>query len=234
MALDIGDFYHNIYIETKQHYDTNESLLKNVNDISVDSMLDRCLLLPIAPEECMFNTSSTPQTLTLLNTGDVTLGTERKLATWTVTSLFPSANNSNSPVVIKSNGNVPAPYDYFCATLYWWKEEQTPLIFRLKTWGNYYACLIQDFKFGVKDDTGDVWYQISFVEYRECNLYGTNTSGAYVPPVYKYNNYQATELDDIMTICQNVYGTTDAYRYFMKINGMTNIEIEPYKWYVVQ
>ena len=44
--------------------------------------------------------------------------------------------------------------------------EEVPLVFRHKTWGHYYTCLIKDFEFGVKDNTGDVWYTINFQEYR--------------------------------------------------------------------
>ena len=41
---------------------------------------------------------------------------------------------------------------YFFSTLYYWKSEEVPLIFRHKTWVNFYSCLIKDFEFGVKDN----------------------------------------------------------------------------------
>ena len=172
--LDIGDLKHNIYIETKKHYEESTGL-NNVNNANIEDRLERCLFLPIAPQEIMYKSSSTPNNLTLLNTGDISGGMTKKLDEWTVTSIFPSTTTAKLPYVIKSNGAVPDPYEFFCNTLYFWKNEEVPLVFRHKTWGNFYYCLIKDFEFGIKDNTGDVWYTINFQEFRGADIYGVNT-----------------------------------------------------------
>ena len=69
----------------------------------IEDKLERCLLLPIAPQELMYKSSSSPNNLTLLNSGDISAGMTKKLDEWTVTSIFPSTNTANLPYVIKSN-----------------------------------------------------------------------------------------------------------------------------------
>ena len=182
----------------------------------------------------MYRSSSSPNNLTLLNSGDISAGMTKKLDEWTVTSIFPSTNTANLPYVIKSNGVVPDPYDYFCATLYYWKSEEVPLIFRHKTWGNFYSCLIKDFEFGVKDNTGDVWYTITFQEYRGADIYGINTKIYDYTPNISDEYYYPSEGEDLIHLCQTVYGSTDAYRFFMQINGMVNIELKAGQAYKIR
>lgn len=229
----IDDLKHNIYIETKKHYEESTGL-NNVNNVNIEDKLERCLLLPIAPQEIMYKSSSSPNNLTLLNTGDISAGMTKKLDEWTVTSIFPSTNTANLPYVIKSNGVVPDPYDYFCATLYYWKMEEVPLVFRHKTWGNFYCCLIKDFEFGVKDNTGDVWYTINFQEYRGADIYGVNTKIYDYTPKISDEYYYPSEGEDLIHLCQTVYGSSDAYRFFMQINGMVNIELKAGQAYKIR
>ena len=41
--LDISDLKHNIYIETRKHYEESTGL-NNVNNVNIEDKLERCLL----------------------------------------------------------------------------------------------------------------------------------------------------------------------------------------------
>lgn len=247
MALNIADRTTNIILETVEHYNKNydsslgDSLLKDVNNTTVTEKMDRVILLPIAPQECMFNSNNEIKRETLLNGGEITIGGSKKLDTWSISSIFPYTNTNNLPYVIKAgnSGNgaaaenlVPHPYQFFCDTLYYWQQNFVPLVFKLKTWGSYYRCLIENFKYGIKDNTGDVWYSLSFVEYKECTIFGRKDK-VYVATT-ESPWYTAKEGQDILNLCQEVYGTSDAFKFFMQMNGMTNTELEAGKKYAVR
>ena len=243
MSLDMTDRTTNITLETLEHYNISydstlgDSPLENVNNPNIQDKNKRQLLLPIAPAECMFNSNGEIKKLELLNGGEISIGNTKKLDTWQISSIFPYINTTNLPYVIGSTINgvkqVPHPYQYFCDTLYYWKENSIPLVFKLKTWGSYYKCLIESFKFGVKDNTGDVWYNLAFCEYKDCRaIYGVNDD------VYKSDYpadvYYSGEGEDICFICNKLYGNSDAYKYFMELNGMLNIEITPGAQYKIR
>ena len=146
MSLDITDRTTNIILETLEHYNISydstlgDSPLENVNNTNIQDKNKRQLLLPIAPAECMFNSNGEIKKLELLNGGEISIGNTKKLDTWQISSIFPYVNTVNLPYVITAiNGvkQVPHPYQYFCDTLYYWKENSIPLVFKLKTWGSY-------------------------------------------------------------------------------------------------
>lgn len=244
VIIDRRDPSTNIILETLDYYNRNydndvigSSFSMNLNNPHIQDKNERQLLLPIAPAECMFNSNGEIKKLELLNGGEISIGNTKKLDTWQISSIFPNINTANLPYVntveINKIKQVPHPYDYFCDTLYYWKENSIPLVFKLKTWGSYYKCLIESFKFGVKDYTGDVWYNLIFCEYKDCRaIYGVNDD------VYKSDYpadvYYPGEGEDICFICNKLYGNSDAYKYFMELNGMLNIEITPGAQYKIR
>ncbi|AQR93395.1 phage baseplate protein [Clostridium saccharoperbutylacetonicum] len=195
------------------------------------------LVLPVSPADIMFNEDSDPQTVKLINYGELPVGVNRKLATWSIESLFPVRNanvgiydkTSRKGTVDKnktfkywfdsSNGdNTKAPYDYYCDQLLKWKNEQTPLVFFFQTWGGYYNCQIKKFTYGRKDAIGNVYYQLEFQEFKE---YKSFDSGA-TSTDYSSDTYYPAEGENILQVCRKLYGDTDKYKYFMDLNNMKN------------
>ena len=236
--LNTGSKYCNVFLETLDHYRYNNGDLVNVNNPQIANIDDRVVQFPIAPSENMFEKDMEHTSLDLLNFGEVSVGMNGKLATWGITAMFPYPHvNKNLPYIMTStiDGQViiPDPYEYFCATLYEWQKNGTPLVYRMKTWGEYYYCQIKTFKFGRQDYSGWVYVDISFVEFKSSSLYNGESNAEYTTD-YPSDYYYPDESDDICSVCTKLYGTSEAYKYFMKINNMLNINLVTHGKYKVR
>lgn len=227
--LNTGSQYCNIFLETLDHYRYNNGSLIDVNNPNVSSMTDRVIQFPISPSECMFDNDSSNTTIDLLNFGEVSIGMNKKLATWSIVAMFPDpTTNTRLPYISTTTVNgqtfIPDPYTYYSKTLYTWQKEQTPLVFRLKTFDEYYYCQIKNFKFGRQDYSGWVYANIDFVEFKSASLYNGESNAQYSTD-YPSDYYYPDEGDDICSVCIKLYGTSEAYRYFMGLNNMKNISL---------
>lgn len=237
-SLNATSKYCNVYLETLDHYRYNNGDLKDVNNPNVENINDRVILCPISPSECMFSNDMSSITMDLLVAGEVSVGLSKKLATWSITVMFPDPTiNKNLPYIMTSTVNgetiIPDPYTYYCQTIYTWQKEQTPLVFRLKTWGEYYYCQVKKFDFGRQDYSGWVYANIDFVEFKSASLYNGESNAEYSTD-YPSDYYYPDEGDDICSVCIKLYSTSEAYRYFMSINNMKNINLVPGKQYKVR
>lgn len=197
---------------------------------------DETLILPIAPSDIMFTEDSSPTTINLLNYGELGIGMNKKLASWSVESFFP-ARTRTMPIYSNldmrgyttgqnfrywfdvSYGNED-PYKYYCSKLLTWKKEETPLVFffNMNGWGDYYNCQIKNFKYGRKDPIGNVYYQLEFQEYKRYTQFDNEDFDI----DYSSDTYVAQEGENILQICRKIYGDSERYTYFMKINGLKN------------
>lgn len=188
---------------------------------------DDALVLPISPSDLMFSEDSDPQTIKLINYGELPVGMNRKLATWSVDSFFPHrttlANNSskNFKYWFDVSKGTEDPYTYYCKALMDWKNNQTPLVFFFETWNGYYNCQIKKFTYGRKDAIGNVYYQLEFQEYKEYTRYNTSSAST----DYSSDTYYPAEGENILQICKKLYGSSDYYQYFMNLNNMTTTDI---------
>lgn len=213
---------------------------KGGNDI-----INNTLALPIAPSDIMFDNESDTQTLKLMNFGELPVNVNRKLATWSVTSVFPKLAKEEGQITSNngwtskssrywfdlSNDNGQGMYNAYgadngaergyCETLYDWKVAQTPLVFMYKTWGTYYYCQIKSFKFGEKDNTGFVYYELQFQEYKKYDRYDKS----YASTDYESDTYYVDEGDTILSIAKKIYGSTDRFVDLMELNDMKNPEV---------
>lgn len=197
---------------------------------------EETITLPVAPSDIMFSEDSSPTTINLLNYGELGIGMNKKLATWNIESFFP-ARTKTMPIYSNSgmrgyttgqnfkywfdiSGGKEDPYKYYCSKLLTWKKEETPLVFffNMNGWGNYYSCQIKSFKYGRKDPIGNVYYQLDFQEYKEFKEFD---SGMYETD-YSSDTYVVQEGENILQICKKLYGDSDRWQYFMKLNGMSN------------
>lgn len=194
------------------------------------------LVFPILPSDIMFNEDSNVETVKLINFGELPVGMNRKLTTWSFDSFFPY-RTTNVPKYSSSGekgyidgGNfkywfdisngTDDPYKVFCDKILTWKKEQTPLVFffYMNNWGNYYNCQIKQFNYGRKDAIGNVYYQITFQEYVEYTQYDSSSAST----DYSSDYYYPTEGENILQICKKIYGDSDKYQYFMNLNSMSN------------
>lgn len=204
------------------------------------------LLIPIVPADLMFDESSDVQTIKLMNYGELPVGMNRKLAAWGVSCFFPYRsetgkydNGSKQGYTDKnkifkypfdiSNGNED-PYEYYCKKILTWKNNQTPLTYIFKTWGSYYLCQIKDFKYGRKDSSGNIYYDIQFQEYKE---YTQFQSSAYTTN-YSSDTYYPAEGETILSMAKKLYGDSSAYTKIMNLNNMSNTELIPGKGYKIR
>ena len=196
------------------------------------------LVLPVSPSDLMFNEDSDAQVVKLINYGELPVGMNRKLVTWSIESFFPyrythtptySTNGAkayNHANTFKHwfdvSDGVQLPYDYYCDVLLKWKNEQTPLVFFFKTWGSYYNCQIKKFSYGRKDSIGNVYYQLEFQEFKEYTIFDNGAASN----DYSSDTYTPKDGESILQLCKKVYGSSDKYPSFMALNGLTIPEVK--------
>lgn len=205
------------------------------------------ILLPVSPADLMFNEDSDAQTIKLINYGELPVGMNRKLATWSIDSFFPHRTNGIATYVNSnrrgttnnnksfkhwfdvSNGTED-PYSYYCSALMNWKNNKTPLVFMFETWDGYYNCQIKRFNYGRKDAIGNVYYQLDFQEYVEYTQFDKGAGSTN----YSADIYYPAEGENILQIAKKLYGSSDYYQYFMNLNNMKTTEIKAGQAYKVR
>lgn len=216
-GMTMGQFSSMIRITTLSNYN-NMQFISDNSDTNVP-VENRIILLPVSPSDLMFNESSDAQTIKLMNYGELPVKMNRKLANWIVASFFPNLD-SNYPFVPKEA--LKDPYEYYCDTLLNWKNNETPLVFMFKTWGNYYNCQIKDFKFGRKDAVGNIYYEIQFQEYKVISL----TTGENGVTNYSSDIYYPKEGETILDMAKKIYGSSEYYKTIMSLNNLSVPEIK--------
>ena len=223
--MTMGQFSSLIRITTLSNYSNMQSIIDNSNENT--SIENRMILLPVSPSDLTFNESSDAQTVKLMNYGELPVKMNRKLANWTVASFFPNLD-SNYPFVRKSE--LKDPYEYYCGTLLTWKNNETPLVFMFRTWGDYYNCQIKDFKFGRKDAVGNIYYEVQFQEYKTVNI-ATGENGS---TNYSANIYYPSEGETILDVAKKIYGSSEFYKTIMTLNNLRSPEIKAGTGYKVR
>jgi hypothetical protein len=216
------------------------------SEYTYDSNTEEILTLPVSPADIMFNEDSNGEVIRLINYGELPVGMNRKLATWSVDSFFPcrsdgmaSYSSLNKRSYYEKNktfqywfdisDGTKNPYDY-CDKLLSWKNNQTPLVFMFETWGTYYNCQIKRFNYGRKDAIGNVYYQLDFQEYKEYTQFNNGKASSN----YSADTYYPADGENILQIAKKLYGSSDYYQYFMKLNNMTTTEIKVGQAYKVR
>lgn len=182
--------------------------------------------LPISPSEIMFKAQGDMKTLTLLNYGEVPVGTTPKLVEWTVSSFFPQQGSSYWFDIGEGEYH---PYQYYCKTFYDWYKNQTVLIFQKQTWDGYYNCTIRNFEYGQKDGTDNVHYTLDFIEHKTISTSGSNSGSsqknpyAYATTKYSGQYYYASGEETILELAKKLYGDTSYYPTLLRLNGWENV-----------
>lgn len=191
---------------------------------------ENSIYLPVTPAECVFKEEGDQETIKLLNFGEIPVGNLPKLATWTITGIFPKANNNYWFDISEGTHD---PYNYYCKTFFDWYRKQTILVFGKETWNGYYNCTIKNFQYGEKDGSGNVHYTLDFCQWKEIS-YTVLRDDKFGYTDYSADTYFAAEGDTILTIALKIYGSTRYYPTIMRLNNMKNPEIIPGHGYKVR
>ena len=177
------------------------------------------IILPVSPSEIMFKAQGDMKTITLLNFGEVPVGSTPKLVEWSVSSFFPS---QDSKYWFDIYGGEYHPYQHYCKRFYDWYKAQTILTFKKETWDGYYNCTIKNFEFGQKDGTNNVHYTLDFVEYKTTNTNTDSTDYSYGKTNYSGQYYYPDEGETVLTIAKKIYGNTEYYRTLLRLNNWSS------------
>lgn len=174
------------------------------------------ILFPVTPF-ITFKSGMNKTSQDLFGFGEIGTGATPKLTIWTAESFFPHPNNEYDFLIGTNFGTT-----YYINLLDEWRQEQHVLMFKyrddngasISTW----YCKIDTFEFGERDGSMDVFYTLSFTEYKELKL-----EGAYI----KRNNeiklnygstYTVKEGDTMLIIAAKIYGDSSKYKTIMANN----------------
>lgn len=119
--------------------------------------------LPINPPSVEFTEKQLNQAITLLNIGEANLKGERGLKYTKLSSFFPS---EKSPFY----KNAKKKPDKYVAMLQEWKTTKAVVRVIISDMKINLAMLIDDFTYSMREGDGDIYYTISFSEYRTLNV----------------------------------------------------------------
>lgn len=125
--------------------------------LSIDNRSD-VIQLPVPPPEIEANGSTKNQTFETIN-GDILVPNNPGLAVIPLEGFFPA--NNTLPYV---RGNPLKPVEYV-EKIERWRVAKKPIRIVCGDLINK-AVLIDRFDYGMKDGTGDIWYRLSFTEFR--------------------------------------------------------------------
>ena len=116
--------------------------------------------IPVLPSEYQVQSSQNNQSETIIGIGEVSLKGKRNLMTISFSSFFPLRRNSS----YCRRGSILKPLQYVDAIE---RMKQTGAV-KLVITGSPIRmdCTIESFEWGENDGTGDIFYTISFKEYR--------------------------------------------------------------------
>lgn len=116
--------------------------------------------IPVLPSEYQVQSSQNNQSETIIGIGEVSLKGKRNLMTISFSSFFPLRRNSS----YCRRGSILKPLQYVDAIE---RMKQTGTV-KLVITGSPIRmdCTIESFEWGENDGTGDIFYSISFKEYR--------------------------------------------------------------------
>ena len=116
--------------------------------------------IPVLPSEYQVQSSQNNQSETIIGIGEVSLKGKRNLMTISFSSFFPLRRNSS----YCRRGSILKPLQYVDAIE---RMKQTGTV-KLVITGSPIRmdCTIESFEWGENDGTGDIFYTISFKEYR--------------------------------------------------------------------
>jgi LysM repeat protein len=167
------------------------------------------LILPVTPDSFNVSKGSLNSTVDVLDVGEINLISNTnsgKLKSISFSSFFPKRKGSYC-----ENNYFPDPYE--CVNRFEeWMNDGSKLEFTIsETNVSRMIVTVENFEYGEKDGTGDVYYSLELKEYRtlalEAAITNTTVESSSVRPVEIPTQYEVKANDNLTKIAAK-YGTT--------------------------
>jgi nucleoid-associated protein YgaU len=189
------------------------------------------LALPVVPSDFQITKGNQINTINVNNLGEVGLIGKGTLARISIYTFFP-----NQVYPFCSYSTFPEPYE--CVDLIErWKESGRPMRLII-TSGNArkeainMAFSIENFSYGERDGTGDVYFTLDLTEYRfvkKKSLIEASTASGTNRPVESVapTTYTTKAGDTLWDLAKKFYGTGSRYKELADKNGIKNPDLLP-------
>ena len=125
---------------------------------------------PVTPSEVICETSANISTESINDLGNVSLFSGVELRSIPISSFFPNRQYS-----FCTYSNVEPPYE-FVSKIEKWQNEGKKLRYIVSDGYTNIPVMINSFSYKEQDGTGDVYYDLSLIEYKEIKLNKTTSS----------------------------------------------------------
>lgn len=190
-------------------------------ELSVDNR-DEVIKLPINPAIVEFTEKQLNQAITLLNMGEVNLMGDRGLKYTKFSSFFPSKKSPHFRYAKKS------PKRYI-SMLQEWKTSKKIVRVIITDMNINLAMLIDELSYSMKEGDEDIYYTLSFSEYRTLNVPSVNittkvrTNGLSERPntAPSGGSHTVVSGDTLWAIAKKTYGNGAQYTKIYSVNSGT-------------
>ena len=178
---------------------------------------------PVTPSEVVCETSASIVNENVNDLGPVSLFGGTELKTIPISSFFPNKDYS-----FCTYSNVEKPYE-FVSKIEKWQNEGKKLRYIVSDGYTNIPVMINSFSYREQDGTGDVYFDLSLIEYKEIKLNKTsssdssnNATGRMVEntpsPSGENNTHKVEGGDSLWAIAQKYYGDGSQYTKIKEAN----------------
>lgn len=184
--------------------------------------------IPVTPRNYEIKTAQNNETIDILDFGEAMLFGNAKLKRLSFSGFFPHPKH-NYPFIV---GDVKTPIE--CVELLIkWKEAKKPIRVIITDSPVNLMMGLREFTYREQDGTRDIYYKLSFVEYKELNTPSANndkqideTTGLKQRTDEPENPESwVDKTDDILDASKKVYGDYSHWRNIVQSNDLKNLAI---------
>ena len=185
---------------------------------------DDTIRFPVTPSEVSCETSANISTESVNDLGNVSLFSGVELRTIPISSFFPNRQYS-----FCTYSNVEPPYE-FVSKIEKWQNEGKKLRYIVSDGYTNIPVMINSFSYREQDGTGDVYFDLSLIEYKEIKLNKTtsnnnvNNNSTNRPaenspkPSGENKTHKVVAGDSLWAIAQKYYGDGSQYPKIKEAN----------------
>jgi hypothetical protein len=186
----------------------------------IHSSSNEKIVLPVPPAEFTIQEGNNNQVVTVENLGELNFFGKPKLISLSLSSFFPA---QYYPFCAVKEKEVPKPYEFYVEKLSRWMRDGKPLILNIEKTRFNLTCCIENFSYGEKDSSGDVYYTLEFKEYRIVNtqVKADETSSNKRQQVREpAKTHTVKSGDTLWAIAQKEYGDGSRWKEIADKNGV--------------
>ena len=185
-------------------------------------------IIPITPRSYEMKTAQNNETVDILDFGEAMLFGNAKLKRLSFSSFFPHPKH-DYPFIV---GDVKTPNEWV-ELLIKWKEAKKPIRVIITDSPVNLMMGLKEFTYREQDGSRDIYYKLSFIEYKELNTPSANnekqideTTGLKKRTDEPENPESwVDKADDILDASKKVYGDYSHWRNIVQSNDLKNLAI---------